>query len=123
MGWIIEIHGRLGNTSLLFTIAMLVWSFWRFFRKQGPDSNYWGALVIAEGIFIIQGILGGIIMVLGIGSVENLPMHALYGVLSLLVVPGMFIYSRGKESPRTMLIFGLVLIVQVALILRGMATA
>ncbi len=123
MDWIIDIHGRLGNTALFFTIAMAIWSFFKFFRKQGPDGNYWGALVIAEVVYVIQGLLGAIIMLLGIGVVDNLVMHSLYGVLSLLPVPGMFIYSRGKENTRTMLIFGLVLIAQIALILRGMATA
>lgn len=121
--FLIELHGRLGNTAMLYTIAMVIWSFWRFFRKQGPGSNYWGALAIAEIVFVILGLLGVIIWVSGAGEVENMAMHALYGTLSLLLVPGMFIYSRGHESPRTMLIFALVLVAQAALIWRGMVTA
>jgi hypothetical protein len=121
--FLIELHGRLGNTAMFYTIAMVLWSFWRFFRKQGPESNYWGALVIAEIVFVIKVVLGGIIWIGGAGEVENIAMHALYGILSLLLIPGMFIYSRGNETPRTMLIFALVLIAQAALIWRGMVTA
>lgn len=121
--FLIDLHARLGNTAMLYTIAMILWSFWRFFRKQGPDSNYWGALVIAEIIFVIQALTGGIVWISGAGEVENIATHALYGTLSLLLVPGIFIYSRGNETRRIMLIFAVVLIAQALLIWRGMVTA
>ena len=119
---IIDIHSRLGNTALFYTIAMVIWSFWRFFRKQPPDSNFWGALAIAEILYLIQGALGMLIWLTGKSVVDNLFMHGLYGVVGLLVVPGMFIYSRGRESVRLMVIFGAALLFQIGIIIRGMMT-
>ena len=52
------IHGRLANTVLLYVLLMAVWGFWRFFRKQGMNSSYWGGVVIAEVVILIQGALG-----------------------------------------------------------------
>jgi hypothetical protein len=121
--WVVEIHGRLANTALLYTIAMILYTLWRYFRKQGPDSNYWGALAIAEVVYVIQGILGMVIWLTGLGELERLFVHALYGIISVLVVPGMFLYSRGRENRRLMLIFALALLFQMGIILRGMGTA
>ncbi len=120
--WIIEFHDRLSNTALLYTIAMAIWSLWRFFRKEGPSSNYWGALAIAEAVFLIQGILGMVIWIGGMSELSNLFMHALYGIVSVLIVPGMFLYSRERETPKLMLIFAIALLFQIGIILRGMAT-
>jgi hypothetical protein len=121
--WVLEIHDRLSNTALLYTIAMIIYALILYFRKQGPNSNFWGALAIAEVVYLIQGALGLIAWLTGVGEVERLFVHALYGIVSVLVVPGMFLYSRGRENRRLMIIFAAVLLFQMGIILRGMGTA
>ena len=42
------IHSRLANTVILYFLLLMLWSFWRYFHKQGLDSNFRGALVISD---------------------------------------------------------------------------
>jgi type IV secretory pathway VirB2 component (pilin) len=121
--WVLEFHSRLANTALLYTLAMLIYSLILFFRKQNANSNYWGALAIAEGVYLIQVILGTVAWLTGMGELERFFVHALYGIVSVLVVPGMFLYSRGRENRWLMLIFAGALLFQAGIILRGMSTA
>jgi hypothetical protein len=118
---IVDIHGRLGNSALLYTIVILVWALWRFFKKQGPDSNYWGALAVAEGLYLLLGVFGLLSWLTGVGTLSGF-IHPLYGIVSVLVVPAMFLYTRANENRRTMLLFAGALLFQIGIILRGMAT-
>ncbi len=119
---LIDIHGRLGNTALFYVILMAVWGLWRYFRKQNVDSSYFGALVIAEVIFVLQGLLGGYLWISGVGQLGS-SMHILYGIVNLLVVPGIFLFTHGESSRRTMLIYALGFVFLIGIVLRSMGTA
>jgi hypothetical protein len=120
---IFEIHGRLGNTALLYTAVLAVWALWRYFRRQGMDSSYWGALAIAEVLLLVKGALGGYIYLSGIAHLERSFMHLLYGVVSLLVIPAVFAFTRGDDRRRVMLIYGVALLFLVGVILRAQMVA
>ena len=120
---LVEVHGRLGNTALIFSIAMSLWGLWRFFRRQGVDSNYWGALVIAEILYLAQAGLGAFLFFSGVGDLAGQTIHILYGVVSVLVVPGIFMYTRGNEQRRSMLIYGVGFLFLIGVILRAITTA
>ena len=119
---IIEVHGRLGNTVLFYTLIMAGWSFWRYFRREGVSSSIWGATVIAEVMYLIQDLLGVFIWISGAGRLSG-GMHILYGVVNILILPAIFLYTRGDESPRTMLIYGAAYLFLVGTIYRSIATA
>ena len=116
---VFEIHGRLGNTALLYTIILAIWALWRFFRRQGIDSNFWGALVIAEALLVVQGGLGGYIYLSGLSHLSRQFMHMLYGIVGLLIIPVVFSFTRGDDRHRVMLVYGIALLGQVAIILRA----
>lgn len=118
----IEIHSRLGNTVLFYVILMAVWGLWRYFRRQDVDSSYFGALVIAEVIFVIQGLLGLYLWISGVGQLGS-SMHILYGVVNLLVVPVIFLFTHGDNTRRTLLIYSLGFLFLIGIILRSMGTA
>ena len=120
---IIEIHGRLGSSALLFTIILAVWGFWRFFRRQGVDSNYWGALVVCELLLLVQGALGAYIYLTGIGHLERQFMHILYGVVSALVIPAVFAFTRGDDRHRVSLVYGAALLFNMGVIMRSQFTS
>lgn len=120
---IIEIHGRLGNTALLFTIILAVWGLWRFFRRQGVDSNYWGALVIGELLLLVQAALGAFIYLSGIGHLTRQYMHILYGVVSVLVIPTVFAFTRGDDRHRVSLVYGAALLFNMGVIMRAQFTS
>ncbi len=119
---IIEVHSRLANTAIFYTAIMALWGLWRYFRKQEIDSSYFGALVIAEILFIIQGLLGAYIFISGIGHLARAFMHILYGVVTVLLIPAVFAYTRGDNSRRVQLIYGIALLFLVGILFRSMAT-
>ena len=118
---LVEVHARLGNTALYYMIIMALWGVWRFVRKQGLDSSYWGALVIGEILIVAQGLLGGYLWLSGLRPARGI--HLLYGIISVLVIPGVYAYTQGEQKRRAMIIYGIALLVLVGLILRAIMTA
>lgn len=119
---LVELHGRLANTAFFYTIIMVVWGLWRLFRRQGVDGSYLGAVVIAEVLFIIQATLGAILWIGGAGR-PGQGIHILYGVVSILVLPGVFLYTQGDQQRRAMLVYGLSFLFLIGIILRAISTA
>ena len=116
------IHSRLWITILLFSSAMLVWGVWRFLRGQSVNSNYFGAIVIAEVLYILQGLLGIIMLISGTGVLQRAEVHILYGVVIAITLPGVYIYTRGDESRRTMLVYAVAFVFIIILSVRSMMT-
>ena len=120
---LVTIHDRLASTAVLFVIIMALWSFWRFFRKQKIDSNFSGALVIAEILILAQSALGLVIAITGgYARLERPPMHILYGAISVLVIPALFLYTRADERYQAMLVYGVSLVFLAFIVWRLMVT-
>jgi hypothetical protein len=120
---LVLVHDRLANTAILYVILMALWSFWRFFRKQKVDSNYSGALAIAEFIILAQAVLGLVIALTGgYARLERPPMHLLYGAVSLLAIPALFLYTRANDRYQVMLVYGVTLVFLAFIIWRLMVT-
>lgn len=117
-----EVHGRLADTTIYFTIAMALWGLYRYFRRQGIDSSFWGGLAIGEVLYLVQGALGAYLFFSGLGTLEGGYIHILYGVSSLLVIPAIFVFTRGDEERRVMLIYGVGLLFLVGILIRGKLT-
>ncbi len=115
------IHSRLANTVLLYCLLLAGWGFWRYFRKQGMDSSFWGAAVIAEILVLVQGGLGVVLWAMSLRPGRG-AIHVLYGVVSVLSLPAVYVYTRGGDKRREMLIYALVLLFMVGIALRAMAT-
>ncbi len=116
-----EIHARLANTALYYFLVISVWAFLRFFRKQGLDSSYWGALVIGEILLIVQSLLGGYLWVIGLRPARTI--HLLYGLLVPTLIPGAYAYTKGRSDRPEMLIYAAATIITVGLIIRAIFTA
>jgi hypothetical protein len=119
---LIEIHARLANTALFYSLAMAIWGLFRFFRRQGVDSSFWGGLAIAEIVYLAQGLLGAYMFLSGVGVLTRPFMHILYGVVAVLTAPALFMWTRGDETRRVMLIYGVGFLFVSIILLRSMAT-
>jgi len=117
---ITEIHARFANTALLYFLAVSLWGYFRFFRKQGISSAYWGALAIAELLVIAEALLGGYLWINGLRPARGI--HVLYGALIPLLIPGAYLYTKGQGGQRDALIYGTAAIITVGLILRASYT-
>lgn len=115
------IHDRLSLTALMYMVILGLWGLWRYFRGQGLEGSFWGALVVAEIVVLIQGLLGGYLWISGLRPLRG-GIHILYGVASALVIPGVFAFTRGDSERRVMLIYAIALLFLAGLIVRGIAT-
>jgi hypothetical protein len=116
-----DLHGRLANTALIYFGLLALWGLWRAFRKQGLDSSYWGALVIAEILIFVQAGLGAYLWL--VGERPGRGVHILYGVVAFLIIPGLYAYTKGENDRRVMVIYAVTLLIGVGIILRAMTTA
>ena len=117
-----EVHARLATTAMIYCIIMAVWGLFRFFRKQGVNSGYFGAVVIAEILLLIQGVMG---LLLWFGAAAFRPewVHWLYGIVLLMGAPLVYAYTKGKQDRPEMLLYAVAFVIMIALVLRSMATA
>ncbi len=114
-------HARLSNTILLYVLLMAIWGFWRFFRKQGVDSNYWGAIVISEALILVQGALGVVMALGGLVPARGWT-HILYGVVGVIALPAVYLYTRGRGDRRDILLYAAVFLFDVGIFLRASFT-
>jgi hypothetical protein len=118
---IFEIHARLGNTVILFVVIMAIWGAWRFLKGQGLISSYWGAVVIAEVLILSQGAMGAYLWAIGARPAQG-GMHILYGVVSLLPLPLVYVYTKGRDGRPEILMYTVAFLILVGLVLRAIST-
>ena len=115
------IHERLANTALYYFIALSIWGYFRFVRKQGLDASFWGAIVIGEILLFAQAAVGGYMWIIGIRPARTV--HLLYGLVTLMALPAVYMYTRGEAQRGEMLMYATTALITVGLILRSMDTA
>ena len=115
------IHDRLSTTITAYFLIMALWGFFRFFRKQGVDSSYWGALVIAEVLTLCQGGLGAVLWFYGLRP-DRGGFHILYGIVAAICIPGVYAFTKGSEDNRTVLVYSAVLLFAWGITLRAITT-
>ena len=118
---LLDFHGRLGNTAMLFALGLGLWGLWLYFRKRGPTASYFGGLVIGELVFLIQGVVGAILYFSGLRPAQVV--HLLYGALGVFVLPAAYTYTRGGDDRRGALIYGLIGLFLFGIALRAVTTA
>jgi heme A synthase len=89
----------------LYALALGFWGVFNFLRRQSPDGSYNGALVLGVALFVIQGILGMVLVFTGAVPARG-GMHFLYGVCVLLTLPAIFAFTRGSNTVRESFLYG-----------------
>jgi CDP-diglyceride synthetase len=103
-----EAHRAFANMIGLYALIVGAWGLFNFIRRQPPDGNYNGALVIAVIIIALEGLTGFILFLLGFRAGRSI--HFLYGVTMLLTVPAIYAFTRGSNTTRESMLYGLGLI-------------
>jgi len=116
-----EIHARLANTAMIYCGILAIWGLFRFFRKEGLSGGYFGAIVIAEILLVIQGAIG-VFLWLGAGRYHPGYVHWLYGFVLVLAAPIVYAYTKGRQDRPEMLLYAVAYIIMVALVLRATVT-
>lgn len=116
-----ELHSVLSRTSILFFVLLGIWGLIRAFRSQGVGPSYLGALVIGEGIFIVQTILG-VILVIG-GNQPARVVHFIYGAFAVVAIPGLFALTKGDDSNQTQWYYTILVLFLTGVAFRAIGTA
>lgn len=101
------LHDGLGNAAMLFALILAIWGFWRYARGEGVGGDYLGAVVVAEGLLLVEGLVGGLLLAGGNG-LERPQLHILYGITALISFPALFAYTRGRGERLEQLLWALV---------------
>lgn len=119
-----DVHAALARSSLIFSLIIAGYGFWRYLRRQEPavDASFLGALAVGEILFLAQGVLGLILWGSG-RTFERLWVHILYGVVLVITLPGGFAYLRGGNSRREALIYAVLGLFLAGVSLRAMSVA
>lgn len=117
---LINLHDRLANTALLFVLIVALWALFNYVRGQGISPSYWGTLIIGEGLLLIQGLIGLAMFLQGARPPRLI--HILYGIVVLLVWPGVYTYTQGRATRREALLYGVATLFMFGLLLRAIGT-
>ncbi len=120
MSTLLFVHNGLFRAGLIITGFIVIWSAFLYVRKQAAGGSYRATLVLTEGLFIVQGLVG-IAMFLG-GARPHDPLHWLYGPLLVIVLPIAASYLSGRESRREALVYGLAALFMFGLAVRAYMT-
>ena len=122
METILWLHQGIGNAAPWFMAALGVFSLFNYIRGQGIDGNILGIIVIGEIMMIVMAVLG-ITLLIGLRMLQIVGIHFLYGSLSVLFMPGLWLYTRGDTSRRAALSWALGGFFMMGLAIRAITTA
>lgn len=117
---LLVLHIGLFRAGLLITAVIGVWGLVTYFRKQPSSGSFRATLVLTEGLFIVQGVIGVLMFANGRRPHDNL--HWLYGVLLVIVLPIAMSYVSGRDSRREPLVYGIAGLFMAGLTIRAFTT-
>ncbi len=115
------IHETLANMVTYYSLLVGIWGLFNFLRRRPPDGNFNGSLAIGVGLFVLEGILGVVLVLLGKQPAQWL--HVLYGVTILVTIPAIFAFTRGSNTARESMLYGFGMLFIFGLSLRAAYTA
>jgi heme A synthase len=113
---------RFGATVLLIYAVLLgVWGTYHYFRNQPVSGGFRSSYLIMAVLIPLQGLLG-VVLLLANGHPREGLLHIVYGVFSVIFVPGAYLYSRGGSVRRETLILAAAGWIVAIAFFRGIAT-
>lgn len=115
------LHGRLGISCILYLAMAAIWGLALAIRREPVSPPYRGMLLIAEGLVVVEMLVGLAVRVSGTAPSPQ-PLHFLYGALVVLILPLAFGIAQGPREKRAPLIFGIALVFLTGLSIRALNT-
>lgn len=116
-----DVHCRVGLAVIFFSFALGIWGTLAFLRGLGVTGSYFGAVIIGEILILAQAVLGVILLLTGHFPMDGL--HLLYGVVTPIAWAAVYVYTRGGQTKREMIIYALMSFFVMGLAIRGVMTA
>ena len=118
---LVQVHASLATAVMLFNVVLGVWGFIKFFRGDGMDGNYFGAVALSPVLGLVQMVLGLVLVGMGLG-VNVRFVHYLYGALVIISMPAVFAFTQGRDDRGAVLIYAAALLLTAAFGLRAYMT-
>ncbi len=115
------VHNVVANATILYLVIAAVWGFLAFLRGRGIEGNYWGILGIAESLFLIQAIVGIILLLSGASPGRGV--HYLYGAVGAVSLPGYYALTKGRGDRSAALAYGILCLFLAGIASRAIGTA
>ena len=122
-GIVVDLHQGFAQVVLIYSLVVAFWGLFLFFRGSNPSGGYLGALILNEGVAILQSLIG--LLLLGQGHRPDDPLHYLYGVVLVFTLPAAYYYSglsRGGSDRRDSLVLAIAGFFLVAISVRASMT-
>ena len=121
LGTVLFLHSRIANAAWLYMAILAIWSFINYVRGRGVDGSVIGVVVVGELLMLAQAGLGLIMFLSGLYPASAI--HFLYGSLTILALPALWVYTRGATDRRASLVWALAGLFMFGLTLRAIGTA
>jgi hypothetical protein len=118
---LLEVHRTITNMMNIYPLILGIWGVGLFALRRPPDGSYNGALAIGAILFAVQALVG--LFLIFTGSSPNRVVHLLYGITAVLVIPAIYVYTRGRNSRTESLLYGLGMLFIWGLAERAVTTA
>jgi hypothetical protein len=116
----VSLHQGFFTVVLIYSALMALWGLFLYFRGSNPSGGYLGSLILAEGVAVLQGLIGLVLLAQGHRPGDGL--HILYGIVAAITLPSAYFFSSRGTERRDSLIFGLACIFLVGIAIRAATT-
>lgn len=116
----IGIHELLFQMIALYTLICAGWGLINYRRHRPVTDSYRTTLLIAELMFVAQALVG--LELLGEGRAPADPLHYLYGLVGIAILPSVTGYAAGRGKKREGLWLGLACLVLFGVSIRAFMT-
>jgi heme A synthase len=117
---LVVVHEFLSRAFLVFTGIVAIWSLYLFVQSREIGGDFWGTIVVGEGLVALQALVGGALVARGALPARGI--HFLYGALCVLTWPAVYAFTQGKTGRREALAWGLVSVFLFGLAMRALTT-
>jgi hypothetical protein len=119
-GFVLTLHQGFATVVILYSATLALWGLALYLRASQPTPNYLGALVINEGVVVLQGLIGLGLLIEGHRPADAL--HYLYGVVAVFTLPIAYTMSERGTTRRDSGVFALATFLMAGIAIRGIAT-
>jgi heme A synthase len=114
------LHSLGARALVLYAVLLGVWGTYSYFRHDRVSGGFRSSFLVMTGLVVAQGAFGVIVFFAAQRPHELL--HVVYGIFSVLFLPGVYLYAHAGSPRREALVLaGAAWIVSVAFV-RGIAT-
>ena len=117
-----DVHTPLYIACVIYSAVVGLWAFSISIRGREIDSNFWGALVINELLFVGAGVLDLLLLLNSGIAPARPPVHLLYTATGILSLPAAYTFTGGRGTSREAGIYGAVGLFLAGIAIRAIVT-